>query len=189
MQPSRRTVLGLVAAAPIATQPRHPHNRDALAFLVRTKAGRLLSRDRYDSAEIAFLPSGPGSSRSHIRQALHQAGGVVKLGLCSHLLDVGFPDLWLATHIQQDIDKALSYANATGLGHDCSDMARLAVILSPYWKWGYPHLIGDPPMESGGFTSEQIYSLVRALLDHVRDVTGHACPKGARNLRGWAEPR
>ena len=35
----------------------------------------------------------------------------------------------------------LAYANATGLGHDCPVMARLAVILSPYWKWGYPHLM------------------------------------------------
>jgi hypothetical protein len=104
---------------------------------------------------------------------LHQAGGVAKLALCAHLLDVGFPDDWNAAHIRQDIAKALAYANATGFGHDCPDMARLATILTPYWKWGYPHLIGDPPMDDGGFTPDRVRPLIRVLLDRVADVTGH----------------
>ena len=153
---------------------------DEVAVLVRTKAGRGLSGDRYDSAEIAFASIEAGFFARDVRVTLHQAGAVAKLALCAHLLDIGVPDEWAATHIRQDIKKVLVYANATGLGHDCPDMARLAVILSPYWKWGYPHLIGDPPMDDGGFTPDRVRPLMRALLDRVADVTGHSRPQGCQ---------
>jgi len=189
---SRRTLLrGLtiapVAAAAIASPWAKPlaslHKRyeDEPATLVRTKAGRALSGDRYHSAEISFWAIEAGFFADSTRVTLHQAGAIAKLALCAHLLDVGFPDDWNAVHIQQDIAKAMAYANATGFGHDCPDMARLAVILTPYWKWGYPHLIGDPPMDDGGFTPDRVRPLVRALLDRVADVTGHRRPREAQS--------
>lgn len=147
---------------------------DAPVTLRRSRESRGLSRDRFQSAEIAFTGIDAGFFRRHIRTTLHQAGAVAKLALCAYLLDVGFSDAWNAEHIRQDISKALAYANATGFGLDCPDMARLAAILIPYWKWGYPHLIGDPPMDDGGFSPEQVCLLIRALLDRVHDVTGHA---------------
>jgi hypothetical protein len=158
----------------------HQHYEDEPTPLVRTKAGRSLSSERYSSAEISFCAIDAAFFPDGTRFMLHQAGAIAKLALCAHLLDIGIPDGWAATHIRQDIAKALAYANATGLGHDCPDMARLAVILSPYWKWGYPHLIGDPPMEDGGLTPDRVRPLVRALLDRVADVTGHSRPKGCQ---------
>lgn len=186
---SRRALLRGLAATPViapliaspwakALAPLHERYEDEPATLVRTKAGRSLSRKRYHSAKIAFSIIEAGFFADHIRDTLHQAGAVAKLALCAHLLDIGMSDAWNAENLRQDISKALAYANATGFGHDCPDMARLAVILTPYWKWGYPHLIGDPPMDQGGFTPYQVRSLVRALLERVHDVTGHTRPKG-----------
>jgi hypothetical protein len=137
-----------------------------------------LSRHRYHTAEIAFWPIEVGFFAEHrcVRETLHQAGAVAKLALCAYLLDVGFSDAWSAAHIRQDISKALAYANATGFDHGCPEMARLAEILSPFWKWGYPELIGRPPLADGGFDQTQVRVLIRVLLDHVRDVTGHVRP-------------
>ncbi|WP_176591641.1 hypothetical protein [Sphingobium sp. EM0848] len=186
---SRRALLHGLTVAPVtasaiaspwakALASLHRRYEDEPATLVRTKMGRALSRDRYDSAEIAFAPIEAGFFARDVRVTLHQAGAIAKLALCAYLLDIGFPDDWNAAHIRQDIAKALAYANATGFGHDCPDMAQLAVILSPYWKWGYPHLIGDPPMNDGGFTPDRVRPLVRTLLDRVADVTGHPRPQG-----------
>ena len=188
---SRRSLLQVLAfaaiAVPTAASPREttlePVFRlyeDDRTSLIRTKAGRALSRHRYKSAEIAFAPLEAGAFGSNTHVTLHQSGAVLTLATSAYLLDVGFPDEWNASFLKQDIAKAHSYANATGLGHDCPNMAALAVILSPYWKWGYPHLIGDPPMDAGGFTPDRVRPLVRAMLDRVADVTGHRRPKGCR---------
>ena len=192
---SRRDVLRCMATAPLAgpviaspwakvLTALHDRYEDAPALLRRSREGRRTSRDRYQSAEIAFIciEAGFFADPRHIRTTLHQAGAVAKLALCAHLLDVGFADEWNAEHIRQDITKALAYANATGFGHDCPETARLAVILSPYWKWGYPHLIGDPPIDDGGFTHDRVRALIRALLARVADVTGHPRPKGCEGF-------
>ncbi|CAM5374669.1 hypothetical protein [Sphingobium scionense] len=180
---SRRALLGTLTAASISADIApwgralaylHDRYEDAPVTLRRSRESRDLSRDLFQSAEIAFAGIDAGFFRRHIRTTLHQAGAVAKLALCACLLDVGFSDAWNAEHIRQDIAKALAYANATGFGLDCPDMARLVVILTPYWKWGYPHLIGDPPMDDGGFSPERVCLLIRALLDRVHDVTGHA---------------
>ena len=180
---SRRALLGTLTAASItadiapwgrALAYLHDRYEDAPVTLRRSRESRDLSKDRFRSAEIAFTGIEAGFFRRHIRTTLHQAGAVAKLALCAYLLDVGFSDAWNAEHIRQDISKALAYANATGFGLGCPDMARLAAVLTPYWKWGYPHLIGDPPMDDGGFSPEQVCVLIRALLDRVHDVTGHA---------------
>lgn len=186
-----RAMVAVPVAAPVIASPwttalatLHGRYEDAPAQLRRSRKGREISRDRFDSAEIAFMGIEAGffADPRHIRTTLHQAGAVAKLALCAHLLDVGFADEWNAQHIRQDIAKALAYANATGFGHDCPEMARLAVILSPYWKWGYPHLIGDPPMDDGDFTHDWVRVLIRALLVRVADVTGHPRPKGSEGF-------
>lgn len=191
---SRRGLLGAFAAAPVVTATLpwrdalaslHKDHSDEPATLERTKAGRSLSRFRYHSAERSFMVVEAGffSDPRFVRDTLHQAGAVAKLSLCGYLLDVGFPDAWLAVHIRQDITKALAYANATGFAHDCPEMARLAIVLTPYWKWGYHPMHDNPPLSDGGFKPDQIQSLLRALLDRVHDATGHPYPKGARGQR------
>jgi hypothetical protein len=148
---SRRALLATFVTTPIvATMVASPWTKalaqlgeqygDTPPVLSRSLDGRALSRDRYHSAEVAFAPIEAGffSDPRHIRDTLHCAGAVAKLGLCAYLLDIGFADAWNAEHIRQDITKALAYANATGFGRECPEMARLAHILTPYWKWGYP---------------------------------------------------
>lgn len=97
--------------------------------------------------------------------------------------DAPFPDGWNARHIDLRVAKSLAYANATGFGHDCPDMARLAAILSPYWQWNRVRLFGEPKPDDGGFTVAQIDPLLRALLDRVHGVTGHPRPHGWRRSR------
>jgi hypothetical protein len=115
-----------------------------------------------------------------VREMLYRSGIVAQLALSSHLLDMGFPDEWNARHVRLDVAKSLAYANATGFGHDCPDMARLATVLSPYWKWGHAHRFDKPRPDAGGFTLDAIRPLLCALLDRVHDVTGQRRPNGWR---------
>ena len=158
------------------------HYGDEPARLERTKNGRSLSRFRYQQAEryLRTLEAGFFSERRLARSTLHMAGFVSQQALCSYLLDVGFADEWNARQIKQDVVKALAYANTCGFGHACPDMARLAVILSPFWKWGYHYDPWEEQPDHGGFTPDQITPLVHALVDHVHAVTGHPRPKGWR---------
>lgn len=94
---------------------------------------------------------------------------------------MGFADDWCARHIGLRVAKSLAYANATGLGHDCPDMARLATVLTPYWRWNQVRLFGEPEPDDGGLMAPQVHALLRALLDRVRDVTGHPRPRGRRS--------
>lgn len=150
--------------------------------LVRTKAGRAMSRGRYHVAERFFPDRQQANFGWH--DYLYKAGITAQLALSSHLLDVGFPDGWNARHIGLRVAKSLTYANATGFGHHCPDMARLAAVLSPYWQWNRVRLFGEPEPDDGGFTVAQIEPLLRALLDRVHCVTGHPRPKGWRRSRG-----
>jgi len=104
---------------------------------------------------------------------LYSTGIVAQLALSSHLLDVGFPDTWCARYVSLHIDRSLAYANASGFGYECAETARLAAVLSPYWKWNHRHLVDRPHPKDGGFTSDQVRTLLRALMDHVGHVTGH----------------
>lgn len=189
---SRRAVLRTLTTTPVvvtAIQVRTPwdealavlHDRydDHPARLVRTKAGRELSEARYQRAE-EFFPEREGYANSHRDHFLYFAGITAQLGLSSHLLDVGFDDRWCARHIGLRVSKSLAYANATGFGHSCEKMERLAAVLTPYWKWNTPRYRGEPEPDDGGFDPDQVRSLLRALLDHVRHVTGHSQPKGLR---------
>lgn len=191
---SRRALLSAFTAAPIAAvaiATRPPWN-DALTSLyegygdepvimTRTKDGRALSRRRYHVAEGFFPDRRQANFGWH--DYLYKAGITAQLALSSHLLDVGFPDSWNARHIGLRIAKSLAYANTTGFGHDCPDMARLAAILSPYWQWNRVRLFGEPEPDDGGFTVEQIRPLLHALLDRVHAVTGHPRPNGWRRSR------
>lgn len=195
---SRRALLRALTATPIvvstaisspwdeALAALHQHYDDEPTSPLRSRAGRKLSRVRYHRAE-SFLPDRHPRLGQDWPQFLYRAGIAAQLGLSSHLLDVGFPDPWCARHIRLHVAKSLAYANATGLGHDCPDMARLAMVLDPYWKWNQPRLFGEPEPDDGGFTVEQVRPLLRALLDRVHEVTGHPRPPGWR--RGQKEGR
>lgn len=140
----------------------------------RTREGRLLSRCRYRNAESFFLAIGERLF-SDTSDLLYQTGIVAQLALTSHLLDVGFDDKWCARHIGLHIDKALAYANATGLNYRSSALERLAPVLSPYSVWRNPGLDGARPAVP--MSLPDISSVLRDLLDHVGGVTGHARPR------------
>lgn len=194
---SRRSVLLRLAVAPVSVTvvaspwaksltPLHSGYEDEQTKLRRTKAGRSTSRFRYQSAEkwMASLEIGLLAEPRFARETLHQVGFVAQQALCAYLLDVGFADAWNAQHIKQDIAKALAYANASGFAHDCIEMARLATVLSPYWKWGYHYDQWDKDKpDTGGFVPATIIPLMRTLLDRVHDLTGHPRPKGWRGAQ------
>lgn len=199
-QTSRRTLLAAFAAAPAATLATpivapwhqtlavlHDQYDDEPAVLVRTKERRSLSRFRYYNAESFFesLDRGLYDRRGEM---LYQSGIVAQLALSAHLLDVGFSDEWNARHIRLDVGKGLAYANATGFAHHCPDMTRLAVVLSPYWKWGHAHQFDQPRPDDGGLTIGQVRPILRALLDRAHDVTGHPRPHGWRRRPEGGRP-
>lgn len=197
---TRRALLRAVTAAPVvaasmpATSPwsaalasLHQDYGEEPVTILRTKEGRAASRHRYHVAE-EFLPDREPATRASWHNHLYRAGITAQLALSSHLLDVGFPDDWNARHIGLRVAKSLTYANATGFGHDCADMARLATVLTPYWQWNQVRLFGEPEPDDGGFTVAQIGTLLRALLDHVHAVTGHPRPHGWRRDRREVRP-
>ena len=185
---SRRALLGALTAAPVmvpviaspwseALASLHADYGDDPTAIIRTKEGRALSRRRYHVAE-GFFPA--EHERADWHGYLHRAGITAQLALSSHLLDMGFADDWCARHIGLRVAKSLDYANATGLGHDCPDMVRLAGVLTPYCRWSRVSLFGEPEPDDGGLTAPQVHAPLRALLDRVRDVTGHPRPRGQR---------
>lgn len=137
--------------------------------LRRTKEKRQLSRHRYCNAE-GFFESVMAGGYGNRSIQLYMTGVTIQLALSSHLLDVGFDDEWCARHLALDVGKALRYANASGLDHRSADMERLAIALSPYWKWR-PPFDGDRP--HCPYSGASACSLTRALLNDVREVTGH----------------
>ncbi|MDB5708245.1 MAG: hypothetical protein JWL96_315 [Sphingomonas bacterium] len=190
---SRRALLRALTATPVAvsvvTPPwsealatLHREHNDEPAFLCRSREGRSLSRFRYHRAESFFgtLEAGILTGNDEV---LYYSGIVTQLGLSAHLLDIGFEDEWCARHIGLRVAKGLAYANATGLGHTCPDMSRLAMVLTPYWKWRQPRW-DDPMPADGGFTADQVRPLLRALLNRVQEVTGHSRPNGWRRRLG-----
>ena len=190
---SRRVLLRALAAMPIAvsvmTSPwgealatLHREHDDEPALLCRSREGRSLSRFRYHRAESFFGTLDAGILTSN-DEVLYYSGIVAQLALSSHLLDIGFEDKWCARYIGLRVAKALAYANATGLGHACPDMARPAAVLTPYWKWRRPRW-DDPTPANGGFTADQVCPLLRALLNCVHEVTGHTRPNGWRRRGG-----
>jgi len=197
---SRRTLLrGLTivpVAAPAIASPwakalasLHQHYEDEPATLARSKEGRRISRFRYHNAErrwmLTDIVAFPKSD--FINPALHFADFVCQQALCAYLLEMGFADEWNASHIKRDIAKALAYANACGLAHDYPDMALLAVVLSPYWKWGYHYDEWEEDRNRmGGFVPATIKPLVRALVDRVHDVTAHPRARGGQRRSNGA---
>lgn len=187
LSPSRRALLGALTAAPIAASMpvsspwgealaslHHDYGDDSVT-LTRTRDGRDLSLHRYHVAE-EFFPDAPRLSILGWRDYLYSAGVAAQLALSSHLLDVGFDDQWCARHIGYRVAKSLAYANATGLGHDDPEMARLTLVLTPYWQWNALSCYQGLNPDDGGFTATQVGTLLRALLDHIREVTGHPLP-------------
>lgn len=183
---SRRDLLGALAVAPLAVLPAadgcqlgaHIGVRSQVLPLRRTREGRHLSRIRYHNAESFFAPVEQGFP-FRPNDHLYQIGITVQLALSSHLLDVGFDDAWCAKNIGLYVNKSLEHANATGLGHDCSELKRLAGILSPYGRLRNADV--STASSPCPFSNEQICRLTRELLERVREVTGHSRPRGWRS--------
>ena len=169
---SNRAGMTLPAPSSAPIPPRSPLN--LAPVLERSRARRALSDTRYRNAE-SFLLAIEERLFSDTSDLLYQTGIVVQLALTSHLLDVGFDDRWCARHIGLHIDKALAYANATGLNYQSAALERLAPVLSPYNVWRNPDLDGSQPPVPNSLPD--IPALLREMLDHVRGVTGHACPR------------
>lgn len=183
---SRRALLSGLAASSVTPWPSigvAPEGTflfaasDEPVSLMRSREGRNLSRSRYHNAEAFFVTIERGILSRRDDQLYH-VGITLQLGLSAHLLDVGFADAWCARHIGLNVAKSLAYANATGLDHECSELKRLAAILSPYCKWRNSDL-EHPPSECS-FSASEVRSLTRALLEHVREVTGHSRPRAWR---------
>src|SRR3546814_4215172 len=71
------------------------------------------------------------------------------------------------------VAKSLAYANATGLGFEGPEVELFAAILTPYWRWNGWRLGDESKPVDSPFTAPEVIKLARALLDHVRRVTGH----------------
>lgn len=182
---SRRDLLGALAVAPLAAlstagagQVGVPIDaRSELVPLRRTREGRYLSRIRYHNAESFFAPVERGFL-SRQNDQLYHTGIAFQLALSSHLLDVGFDDVWCAKNIGLYVNKSLEHANATGLGYDCPDLRRLADLLSPYGCLRNADVSGlSQPCP---FSHDRICRLTRDLLERVREVTGHSRPRRCR---------
>lgn len=142
--------------------------------LERSRDRRRLSKARYRNAE-SFLLAIQERLFPDTSDLLYQAGIVTQLAITSHLLDVGFDDRWCARYIGLHIDKALAYANATGLNYHAPALELLAPVLSPYNIWRNPDFDGSrAPVPK---SLPNIPNMLRELLDHVRGVTGHPHPR------------
>jgi hypothetical protein len=187
---SRRDLLGALALAPLATVSMAEVGAFGLPCEVvsdlvplrRSRNGRHLSRVRYHNAEGFFAPVEQGSEFRQSDQ-LYQVGIALQLALSSHLLDVGFADAWCAENIGLYLNKSLERANATGLGHDCVELKALAEFLSPYGRWRNADV--TQAADTCPFSRERICRITRALLERVREVTGHSRPPGRERGRRW----
>jgi hypothetical protein len=180
---SRRGLLSSLAVTPVAFSASaasqfalRSDGEDRPAKLERTLHNRQLSRVRYHNAEGFFHNRRPfGEELDGDR--LYSIGIVIQLGLSAHLLDVGFDDRWCARHIGLHVSRSLALANETGLGFDPPGFELLTTLLSPYCRWR------DRPQAPAldfPFTDRELGSLVRLMLDRIRDVTGHPRPRGWR---------
>jgi len=185
--PSRRALLGAFAAtsAVIATTPTTAEIlrqefeawNDKPISLRRTAEGRSNSEFRYHNAERFFAIVEEGVIHDRF-DLLYQTGIAMQLGISAHLLDVGFTDEWCRRYIGLRIAKSLAYANSTGFDYRDPDTDLLAAILTPYGKWRHPAPWDH--YDEGPFTAFELRRLTRALLDHVRRVTGHPRSPGRR---------
>ena len=137
--------------------------------LLRERDARGLSRERYRRAKEFMASQAPWDWPNF----LYLSGVTAQLALSSHLLDVGFGDDWCARHIGLHVARSFAFANATGLGYDCSETARLAHVLTPYCKWNARSLADDRSPDDGGFSCDEVRALLSGLIDHVGHVTGH----------------
>ena len=177
---SQRPSLGALTTLPASTlvaPAASPQNATLTALweaheagpvqLLRTREGRSLSRARYHRAEEFMLPLGPGAPGDW-PDFLYGAGIVAQLALSSHLLDVGFSDAWCARYIGLHVARSLAYANASGLGLECAETARLAQVLTPYSKWNCRSWADSPNQNDDGFT----YDETRALATRIDEPCG-----------------
>jgi len=180
------TSAGLGAASPSAAIITLPGENSELGALwrrydarpirlLRTREGRELSLERYLRAGefMGSLTSGADDDTSYF---FYSAGIVAQLAMSSHLLDVGFPDMWCAKYVGLHLDRSLAYANATAFGYEDAATERLMDVLSPYWKWNSLSRAQGIDPDDGGFASDEVREIIVRIVDHVAEVTGHTRP-------------
>ncbi|AOR80091.1 hypothetical protein BES08_21515 (plasmid) [Novosphingobium resinovorum] len=153
--------------------------------LVRTREGRELSFSRFERAH-EFHEGMENIARrfdNSMSRFFYSAGIVAQLALSSHLLDVGFPDMWCAKYVGLHVDRSLAYANATGFGYEDAETKRLMEVLSPYWKWNTMSQMQGIEPGDGGFTQVSVAEIITALVEHVAEVTGHTLKPRRRAAR------
>ncbi len=189
--PATSSCLGAAApSAAIITLPGESSELGALwrrydarpVRLVRTREGRNFSLVRFERAH-EFMAGMTRPADEDMADYFYAAGIVAQLAMSSHLLDVGFPDMWCAKYIGLHVDRALAYANATGFGYEDTETERLMRVLSPYWKWNNLSQLQGIEPDDGGFTREGVGGIIAALVNHVGHVTGHSLKPGRRAAR------
>jgi hypothetical protein len=150
--------------------------------LLRTREGRALSMERYLRAG-EFMGSLMSGTTNDTAYFFYSAGIVAQLAMSSHLLDVGFPDLWCAKYIGLHVDRSLAYANATAFGYEDTATERLMDVLSPYWKWNSLSRAQGIVPDDGGFVADQVREIIVRLVDHAAEVTGHSIGARRRTAR------
>ncbi|WP_157099087.1 hypothetical protein [Novosphingobium rosa] len=138
-----------------------------------TADGDDLAKHRYKTAEM-FYPVRDFWPRDRISHLYYSAGMTAQFALSAHILKAGVPDSWCAARIGYLVAHSLAYANATGLNHHCRRMARLAAVLTPYWRWNAHSKFQYGHPDDPGFEPDEICSLLRGLLAKVRMTTGFA---------------
>lgn len=134
-------------------------------------SARGLATFRLTNAERFFRSAEEDRPHVTFAIALYHSAIAIELGLNAWLLHAGFEDCWICRNIRHDIDKALAYAEASGLGPAPDELAETVAILSPYYRrHGIDELAHDPRCPLG---LDHVRRIVRGLLDAVADATGH----------------
>jgi len=98
--------------------------------------------------------------------ALHFMAIATELALKAYLLSRGISDDWNRIHVRHDLSKALKSATRAGFKEGSPGLARVAAVLSPYYK---SHSIPDMPAElAASIDWTAAHELISKLLRDVR---------------------
>lgn len=137
----------------------------------RTAYKRALGEIRFRNAIASLEAIDPDTDR--IDPTLYYGAGVAaQMGLTAFLLDRGYDDHWCARNVGLRITTALDWANAAGLNHANPSICRLAIVLTPYWKWRRFWHSRFLRGADCGFKPGEVHTIIDNLLDHICTATG-----------------
>lgn len=140
--------------------------------ILRTNYKRELGRVRFENATAWFSRCDPDLERVNASN-LYDAGVTAHLALTAYLLDFGFDDDWCAENLAYRITEALDWANAAGLDFGSTSMAHVAVVLTPYWKWGPLHRDQRTDLRPSGIHGRLLHGTLDNLLHRIGTRTGY----------------